>query len=128
MKTWISMLIIFLSVATLCVVDGIHTTRVFNKLHNEAESIYEQLLVEEVSKGDLSQKIWDLNSYWTEEMDSMCISISRKDLQVISDYLQYLCASTINESQEDAITYSRLLHYNLVGLKQSNGLSLLNLL
>ena len=61
-------------------------------------------------------------------MDTLCISISRKDLQPVSDYLQYLCASIKNENQEDAVTYSRLLNYNIIGLKETTGISWINLL
>ena len=61
-------------------------------------------------------------------MDTLSISISRKDMQPISDYLQYLCSSIKNDSQEEAITYSRLLNYNVLGLKETLGLSWVNLL
>lgn len=128
MKIWIPMLILLLTVAGLCIVDSVHTTQVFTRLHDDAEEIYNMLLVGNITNDDITDKIWEVNDYWTKEMDMLCISISRKDLQPISDYLQYLCASTINDSQEDAITYSRLLHYNIVGLKQTTGLDLLNLL
>ena len=60
-------------------------------------------------------------------MDMLCLSISRKDMQPISDYLQYLNSAIINENQEDAITYSLLLDYNIKGLTQSTGISILNL-
>ncbi len=128
MKLWIAILILLLAVSGLCIVDGVHTTKVFNKLERDSEEIYETLRDTQITDSDISQKIWDLNDYWTEKMDMLCISISRKDLQPVSDYLQYLCASTINASQEDAITYSRLLNYNIIGLKQCTGLSILNLL
>ena len=128
MKLWIPMLTLLLAVTGLCIVDGIHTTKVFNKLEQDSQAIYEILLDTEISDPNISQKIWELNDYWTKKMDMLCISISRKDLQPVSDYLQYLCASTINSNQEDAVTYSRLLNYNIIGLKQSTGLSMLNLL
>lgn len=128
MKLWIAILILLLAVSGLCIVDGVHTTKVFNKLERDSEEIYETLRDTQITDSEISQKIWDLNDYWTEKMDMLCISISRKDLQPVSDYLQYLCASTINSSQEDAITYSRLLNYNIIGLKQCTGLSMLNLL
>ena len=72
-----------------------------------------QFIEDEQIKND----IYDLNEYWTKKMDTIVVSISRKDLQPVSDYLQYLYAATINNNQEEAITYSRLLHYNLIGLK-----------
>ena len=70
----------------------------------------------------------NLNDFWTQKMDILSISISRKDLQPISDYLQYLYSSIHNNSQEDAITYSRLLHYNVMGLKEAVGISAINLI
>ncbi len=128
MKLWIPMLILFLAVSGLCIWDSIHTTQVFNHLDNESNEIYTLLQENEITNEHLTNKIWSLNEYWTKKMDILSISISRKDLQPVSDYLQYLCSATINESQEDAITYSRLLNYNILGLKESNGLQVLNLL
>ena len=128
MKSWIYMLILFIAVTGLCVWDGIHTNQVFNQLEVETNEIYKATLSTDISNKDLVDKIFNLNIYWTKKMDILSISISRKDLQPVSDYLQYLCASTFNNNQEDAITYSRLLHYNIQGLKEVSGYNLLNLL
>ncbi len=127
MKVWIPILILFLAVTGLCIWDGIYTQKVFEKLENDSEKIYETLLTTEITDPKIQNDIINLNEYWTEKMDILCISISRKDLQPISDYLQYLCSSIINESQEDAVTYSRLLNYNIVGLNQTTGINILNL-
>ena len=128
MKIWIPMLTLLFAVVGLCVWDGIHTTKVFNYMVKESNEIYTSLLYSEITDLSLQNKIKNLNSYWTKEMDILSISISRKDLQPVSDYLQYLYAAILNESQEDAITYSRLLHYNIEGLEESNGINCLNLL
>lgn len=128
MKWWIPMLLILFAVAGICIWDGIHTHQVFAHMESESNAIYKDLLSTEITDENMQKRIKDLNEFWTKEMDMLCISISRKDLQPISDYLQYLSASIINESQEDAITYSRLLNYNVIGLKQSNGFEMLNLL
>lgn len=128
MKLWIWMLVLFIAVTGLCVWDGIHTEQVFKKLEAESNEIYTSLLTEDISNQDIQNKILNLNKYWTKKMDILCISISRKDLQPVSDYLQYLSASITNNSQEDAITYSRILHYNIEGLYQANGISWENLL
>ena len=128
MKIWIPMLILFLAVTGLCVWDGIHTYKVFDKISEDSEYIYTTLLKTDVTDENVKSKIYEINDYWTEKMDTLCISISRKDLQPISDYLQYLYSSTINENQEDAITYSRLLYYNVHGLTETNGVNFINLL
>ncbi len=128
MKMWIPMIILFIAVTTLCVWDGIHTQNVFDKLEKDSTEIYNSVLTTEIENKDLQNKIFNLNTYWTKEMDMLCISISRKDLQPVSDYLQYLCSACINRSKEDAVTYSRLLCYNLKGLNQSTGIDMLNLL
>lgn len=128
MKVWIVMLSLFLAVAGLCVWDSIHTNQVFNHMSKESEYIYETLLVDDVNNEELKNKILDLNSFWTKKMDILSLSISRKDLQHVSDYLQYLITSTLNQSQEDAITYSRLLNYNIDGIYEANGISFLNLM
>lgn len=128
MKTWIPMLILFIACTTLIVWDGVHTSQVFDRLEIESKEIYTTLLTTEITDEDVKTKIIDLNDYWTKKMDTLCVSISRKDLQTISDYLQYLYASIINESQEDAITYSRLLSYNIEGIKEATGITGLNLL
>lgn len=128
MKVWISMLILFLSVTGLCIWDGIYTQKVFSKLENDSKEIHDALLTTSIKNLDIQNSIFELNDYWTEKMDILCISISRKDLQPVSDFLQYLCASIINENQEDAITYSLLLNYNIIGLNQSTGTNFMNLL
>ncbi len=128
MKTFIPMFIIFLAVASLCVWDLVFTNKTFNKMEKDCTEIYETLQTTEIANENLQQKILKLNDYWTEKMDILAISISRKDMQPVSDYLQYLCASIINDSQEDAITYSRLLKYNVEGLSEMIGINGLNLL
>ena len=128
MKVWLPILILLFAVTGLCIWDGVHTQKVFDQLEAESQSIYETLLESSEISSDIESQIFKLNDYWTDEMDALCISLSRKDLQPISDYLQYLCASCINDNHEDAITYSRILNYNIVGLSQTTGISALNLL
>ena len=128
MKLWIPMLTLLIAVSSLCMWDTIHTKHVFSVLEEKSESINATLQTTEITNPDLQNEILYLNDFWTEKMDILSISISRKDLQPVSDYLQYLCASIINNSQEDAITYSRLLNYNIIGLKECSGISLINLL
>ena len=122
------MIILLLSVFSLCLWDTIHTNTVFKHLEEKSEFIYEGLLTTEITDEHIQEEILNLNEYWTKKMDTLCISISRKDLQPVSDYLQYLCSSIKNENQEDAITYSRLLNYNITGLNESTGATWINLL
>ena len=128
MKLWIPMLVLFFAVSCLCVWDTIHTNQIFSTLEAKSTNIYEKLQDGEITNNKIQEEILSLNAFWTKKMDTLCISISRKDLQPVSDYLQYLCASIKNESQEDAITYSRLLNYNIIGLKEATGVSWVNLL
>ena len=128
MKLWIPMLILTLMVSSLCVWDTIHTNYVFDVMEEESSYIYEALKTTEITDEKISKEIIALNEFWTKKMDTLSISISRKDLQPVSDYLQYLHSSITNNNQEDAITYSRLLSYNIVGLKETTGISVLNLL
>ena len=128
MKLWIPMLILTLLVSVLCVWDSIHTNQIFNTMESKSTYIYEALLSNDISNKEIQNEIINLNDYWTRKMDTLSISISRKDLQPVSDYLQYLHSSIFNNSQEDAITYSRLLKYNVEGLKETTGVSCINLL
>ena len=128
MKLWIVMIALALGVCGLCVWDMINTNKIFNHMESESLKIYSSLNVSDIGNNEISDDIINLNDYWTKKMDILSVSISRKDLQPISDYLQYLYASIINSNQEDAITYSRLLNYNILGLKESNCLCFLNLL
>lgn len=128
MKIFITMILLLISVTTVCVLDGIYTNKIFNTLTTESENIYYSLLETDIENEEIQNKITDLNDFWTKKMDTLCISISRKDLQPISDYLQYLYSSITNKNQEDAITYSKLLYYNAVGLKETTGITLMNLL
>ncbi len=128
MKLWVWILILATSVGALCIWDGINTQTVFNKMETESNRIYEALLVDDISNEQIQENIINLNYYWTQKMDTLSVSISRKDMQPISDYLQYLTSSITNNNQEDAITYSRLLHYNVEGIKETNGIKWINLL
>ena len=128
MKLWIYMSILTLAVLGLCVWDTIHTNKVFNVLEQKSSYIYKTLQQTEISNENIQKEIIELNNFWTEKMDILSISISRKDLQPVSDYLQYLYSSITNNNQEDAITYSRLLNYNITGLKEISGISFVNLL
>ena len=122
------MILLVIACTGLIVWDGIHTDKVFNYMHKEAYEIHNSLLTTEVTDENLKERINSLNQYWTKKMDTLSISISRKDMQPVSDYLQYLRTAVINESQEDAITYSALLAYNVEGLRETTGISALNLL
>ncbi len=128
MKLWIPMLILTLLVSTLCIWDTIHTNKIFNTMESKSNYIYETLITSDISNKEIQTEIINLNDYWTRKMDMLSVSISRKDLQPVSDYLQYLHSAIHNNSQEDAITYSRLLKYNIEGLKETNGISFVNLL
>ncbi len=128
MKIWLPILILTFAVTGLCVWDGIHTTKTFHKLRVDSTVIYEAVLTTDISDNNLKEKIFNLNDYWTKKMDTLSVSISRKDLQPVSDYLQYLYAAAINEDQKEALTYARLIYYNLTGLQETYGISMLNLL
>lgn len=128
MKLWISMLVLLLAVSGLCVWDCIHTNQVLNKMQTDSEYYYSLVCSEDLQQLNLSEEIEELNSYWTKKMDILAISISRKDMQPISDYLQYFASAITNNNQEDAITYSRLLKYNIIGLKETTKFNHINLL
>ena len=128
MKQWIYMLTLLALVTTLCVWDTVHTSNTFEYLESESKQIYQTVLNTDISNQDLQNRIFKLNDFWTKNMDTLAISISRKDMQPVSDYLQYLCASITNNSQEDAIPYARLLQYNLQGLNEITGVSFINIL
>lgn len=128
MKIWIAMITILLAVTSICIYDGIHTKNVFNHMQDESNIISTALIQgTEITNETLTERIENLTQYWTDNMDMLSLSISRKDMQPISDYLQYLNSAIINESQEDAITYSLLLDYNIQGLTETTGISILNL-
>ena len=128
MKLWISIAILTLAVAGLCIWDSIHTNQIFDTMTGKSNYIYSSLQTGDIADENIQKEIISINDYWTKKMDTLSISISRKDLQPVSDYIQYLYSAITNNSQEDAITYSRLLCYNIEGLKESNGISFINLL
>ncbi len=128
MKQWFYMLTLLVVVTALCVWDTVHTSKTFEYMEKESKEIYNTVLTTDLTNQDLQDKIFNLNDYWTKNMDTLAISISRKDMQPVSDYLQYLCASVINNSKEDAITYACILSYNLEGLNEITGISFINIL
>lgn len=128
MKQWFYMLTLLILVTALCVWDTMHTSKTFEYMESETKTIYQTVLTTELTNQNLQNKIFDLNDYWTKNMDTLAISISRKDMQPVSDYLQYLCAAVINNSKEEAITYARLLQYCIEGLNEITGVSFINIL
>ena len=128
MKSFIAVTILTILVNALCIWDVFHTEQVFKHMAQESSAIHQSLLVEEITDSDLAKRIEDLDKYWTKKMDILCISISRKDLQPVSDHIQFLKSSIDNDDQETAVTYSLLLKYNVEGLKEISGFSLVNIL
>jgi hypothetical protein len=128
MKSFIAVTILTIAVNALCLWDIFYTKQVFKYMNNESSAIHQALLVEEITDPQLTKRIEDLNKYWIKKMDILCISISRKDLQPISDHLQFLKSSISNNDQETAVTYSLLLKYNVEGLKEISGFSFVNIL
>ena len=128
MKQFISILIITIIVNVLCIWDLIFTHDVFKTMKTESDQIYEALLSTPITDENVSGKIIDLKKYWTDKMNLLVVSISRKDLQPISDYLNYLDSAITNNDQDSAVTYALHLKYNLEGLHETVGFSLSNLL
>ena len=128
MKSFIPVIILILAVTGLCLWDGIYTNNVFNKLSSKSDEIYTSIKNDDYDFDTLNKQVENLNTYWTKKMNILCISVSRKDLQPVSDYIQYLATATKNKSAEDCLTYARLLDYNITGLSEAYGVNFANLL
>lgn len=128
MKQIVAITILSILVNALCLWDLIYTNKVFSHMQKESNEIYSNLLTTPVTDKEVSSQILELKDYWTKHMDALAVSISRKDLQPISDQLQFLDASITNDDQESAITYSLLLKYNIEGLNEVISLSFVNIL
>ncbi len=128
MKSFVAVTLLTILVNALCIWDVWHTEKVFKHMNTESSAIHEALLVEDITNPKLATRIEELDKYWTKKMDILCISISRKDLQPVSDHIQFLKSSVENDDQETAVTYSLLLKYNVEGLKEISGFSLINIL
>lgn len=128
MKQFVAITILSIIVNVLCIWDFFFTKDVFKHMKSQSSEIYYSLLDTPVTDKDLSNQILDLKDYWTDKMNTLVISISRKDLQPISDQLQFLDSAITNNDQESAITYALLLKYNIEGLHEMSGVSFVNLL
>lgn len=128
MKSFISVTILTILVNALCLWDVFNTKDIFKHMNNESSAIHQALLTEDITDPQLASRINALDAYWTKKMDVLCISISRKDLQPVSDHIQFLKSSIDNNDQETAVTYSLLLKYNVEGLKEISGFSFANIL
>ena len=128
MKSFIAVTVLTIIVNALCIWDVWHTQKVFNHMNNESSAIHQLLLRDDITSPALAERINNLDRYWTKKMDVLCISISRKDLQPVSDHIQFLKSSISNDDQETAVTYSLLLKYNVEGLKEISGVSVVNIL
>ena len=127
MKQFFSILIITIIVNALCIWDLCFTQDVFKTMKKESDQIYEALLTTPISDRDVGKKIIELKEYWTDKMNVLVVSISRKDLQPISDYLNYLDSAITNNDQDSAVTYALHLKYNVEGLHETVGFSFSNL-
>lgn len=128
MKNIIAVTILTIAVNALCIWDIFYTKQVFSYMLKQSSAIHETLLTKPIDSEEVGLNIINLDEYWTKRMDVLCVSISRKDLQPISDHLQFLKSSITNNDQESAITYSLLLRYNIEGLKEISGFSFVNIL
>lgn len=128
MKSFIAVTILTIAVNVLCIWDVYNTKKVFKHMNKESSAIHYALLEEDITSPELAKRINDLDKYWTKQMDILCVSISRKDLQPVSDHIQFLKSSVENDDQETAVTYSLLLKYNVEGLKEISGFSVVNIL
>lgn len=128
MKQFIAIFIISILVNVLCLWDYIFSQKVFTHMQTQSNEIYTSLLTTPVTDEEVSTKILELKDYWTDKMNTLVVSISRKDLQPVSDYLQFLDSAITNNDQESAITYALLLKYNVEGLHEISGFSFVNLL
>ena len=128
MKNFIAVTILTIAVNALCLWDVYNTKSIFKYMNKESTAIHQALLVEDITDPQLAQRIDNLDKYWTKKMDILCISISRKDLQPVSDHIQFLKSSISNNDQDTAVTYSLLLKYNVEGLKEISGFSFVNIL
>lgn len=128
MKQFVAITILSIIVNVLCLWDYFYVKDVFKYMKSESNEIYYSLLETPVNDPELSSQILDLKDYWTHKMDTLVISISRKDLQPISDQLQFLDSAITNNDQETAISYALLLKYNIEGLHEMAGVTFVNLL
>lgn len=128
MKSFIAVTILTIAVNALCIWDIMYTKKTFKYMSKQSDAIYLSLLESDITAPHIVDNIYSLDKYWTKRMDILCISISRKDLQPISDYLQFLKSSVTNNDQETAVTYSLLLQYNVDGLEEISGFKLINIL
>lgn len=128
MKQFVAITILSIIVNVLCLWDYFYVKDVFKYMKNESNEIYYSLLDTPVNDPELASQILDLKDYWTHKMDTLVISISRKDLQPISDQLQFLDSAITNNDQETAISYALLLKYNIEGLHEMAGVTFVNLL
>lgn len=128
MKQLIAIIILNILVNVLCIWDFTYTNKTFDHMREESSEIYQALLATDVDNEEVANKILNLKRYWTKKMDILAISISRKDLQPVSDHLQFLDSAITNKDQETAVTYSLLLKYNIEGLEEITDFHFLNIL
>ncbi|MDD4350838.1 MAG: DUF4363 family protein [Clostridia bacterium] len=117
MKNSISIIIIFLLINALCIWDIIFVNNTLEYMHTQTHDIFDFVVYNDISDSEnyetIRSQVVALEKYWESKENALCLVISRKDMQPITDHLQYLRSAIILHSQEDAITHSRLLHANV---------------
>ena len=128
MKLRICMIVLLIFVVGLCIWDSVFSSNALKTLYLQSNDIYQSINDNSIDIKTLYDDVENLNDFWTKKMDILSISISRKDMMPISDYLQYLISAIKLGNQDDAVTYSRLLVYNVEGLQESTQPCFINLL
>lgn len=128
MKQVIAIILIFLASISIIIWDTVYVKSVFSYMKEETQIIKEVSISVEPKNEKFKEKIEKVDEFWTKHMDNLCISIPRKDLQVIADHLQFILTAIENDDKDSLVTYSALLHHNLYGLMESNTFTLINII
>ncbi len=128
MKQVLAIIIVFIISTVMIVLDAVYVKKTFDTLQIKVDNICTEIKEYDIADDRLMTSAKDLEDFWTKKMDRLCISISRKDLQPISDYIQFIKTAIYNKDKESAITYSEILDYNVEGIYQSNEISIVNII
>lgn len=117
MKNTISIVIIFLLINALCIWDIIFVNKTLEYMHSQTHEIFDFVVYNDISDAEnyesIRAQVVALEKYWSSKENTLCLVISRKDMQPVADHLEYLRSAIILHNQEDAITHARLLHANV---------------
>lgn len=126
-KRIISIVVIFVILLALAIYESITVAKVNKKLVADVDRLYEQTLENSDNIVGIAPDVKDVKDKWDKDKVVMCTFFSHKDLIYISESLNRLYGSVINNDYDNTIIEINLLKQYVQLTKQITEFNFQNL-